>query len=235
MALVKLTTILFDAGGTLVFPNFQRIVDELGPDGVGLDLARLAQADADVRRGLDDPAIIAATNDGQRFSRYLHLLAQAVGLPDIPPPVMQRLQAYHDEQNLWEQVPPDVVPALELLRKRFRMGVVSNANGTVRQKLRRIGLADFFETIVDSHEEGIEKPDPRLFEVALSRMNVRAEDTAYVGDLYFVDVIGARAAGLRPFLLDPYGLYAGLHSGTHPQPAVAHIRGLADLAVVAAD
>ena len=62
--------------------------------------------------------------------------------------------------------------ALEPLRGRFRLGVVSNANGTVRAKLARVNLARFFETIVDSHEEGIEKPDPRLFQIALARMGV---------------------------------------------------------------
>jgi putative hydrolase of the HAD superfamily len=85
-----------------------------------------------------------------------------------------------------------------------------------------VNLARFFETVVDSHEEGIEKPDPRIFQVALGRMGVAAGETAYVGDMFHVDVVGAIAAGLKPFLLDPTGLHAGR--------AVQRIRALAELA-----
>jgi putative hydrolase of the HAD superfamily len=219
---VPITTILFDAGGTIVFPSFRRIADELGAGGLAADPADLARADAEVRFELDRPEVIAATTDGSRFRRYLDGLARKVGLDRVPDPVFARLEAYHNSHNLWEDVPPDVPAALASLRGRFRLGVVSNANGTVRAKLARVNLAAFFETVVDSHEEGVEKPDPRIFAVALARLGVRSTETAYVGDLFHVDVVGARAAGLKPFLLDPAGLHAGR--------AVDRIRALAELA-----
>ena len=159
---MPITTILFDAGGTLVFPSFARIAHELGAHGVVADPADLARADARVRFEIDRPDVIAATTDGGRFRRYLDALAGAAGLERMPEPVFERLDAYHRLHNLWEDVPPDVPAALERLRGRVRMGVVSNANGTVRAKLARVGLAGYFELIVDSHEEEIEKPDPRI-------------------------------------------------------------------------
>jgi putative hydrolase of the HAD superfamily len=214
-------TILFDAGGTLVFPNFSRIAAELASDGVAVDPADLQRADARVRFDLDRAEVIAATSDGSRFRRYFDGLARSVGLGGMPDAVFARLDRYHLEQNLWEDVPAGVPETLERLRGRYRLGVVSNANGTVRAKLERVGLAGFFETIVDSHEEGVEKPDPRLFAVALERMGVAAAGTAYVGDLYHVDVVGAAAAGLTPFLLDPFDLYAHL--------PVTRVRALAEL------
>jgi putative hydrolase of the HAD superfamily len=203
-----ITTILFDAGGTLVFPSFTRIAEQLAVAGLTVEPAALERADARVRFELDRPEVIAATNDDDRFGRYLDALARGAGLAGVPQAVLERLRAYHLEHNLWEDVPAHVSPALERLGRRFRLGVVSNANGTVRRKLERVGLARHFETIVDSTEEGIEKPDPRLFAVALRRMGVAAENAAYVGDLYHVDVVGARAAGLTPILLDPLGVYA---------------------------
>lgn len=72
----------------------------------------------------------------------------------------------------------------------------ANANGTVRGKLERLGLASHFDLIVDSQEEGVEKPDHRPFDVALARSGGRAASTFHTGDLYEVDVVGARAAGL---------------------------------------
>jgi putative hydrolase of the HAD superfamily len=204
------TTILFDAGGTLVFPNFARIAAELEAAGVAADGAALERADARVRFALDRPEVIAATNDYSRFRRYFDGLANAVGLDRMPDAVFARLDQYHRTQNLWETAPPHLATTLERLRAKFRLAVVSNANGTVRAKLERMNLAKHFELIVDSSEEGVEKPDPRLFHIALARLGVEPARAAYVGDLYHVDVTGAVAAGLRPFLLDPLDLYGGM-------------------------
>lgn len=203
-----ITTILFDAGGTLVFPSFTRIAEQLAAEGLPVDSAALEHADARVRFDLDRPEVIAATNDGDRFRRYLELLARAAGVAELPEAAFERLRTYHFEHNLWEHVPAHVPPALASLAPRFRMGVVSNSNGTCRAKLDRVGLGRHFELVVDSTEEGIEKPDPRLFAVALSRMGIAAAEAVYVGDLYHVDVIGARAAGLAAVLLDPLDVYA---------------------------
>ncbi len=204
---MALLNLLLDAGGTLVFPNFRRIADEFARDGVTVDPAHLAAAEARVRFEIDRPEIIRSTDDADRWAQYMGNLCRAAGVANLPVDAFARLKQYHDTENLWEDVPQDVPPALELLARDFRLGIVSNANGTVRRKFERLGLAHRFEVIVDSQEEGIEKPDPRLFRVALRRMKVRADETAYVGDLFHVDVAGARAAGLHAILLDPHGFY----------------------------
>jgi FMN phosphatase YigB (HAD superfamily) len=68
--------------------------------------------------------------------------------------------------------------------------------------MKRLGMTDRFDHIFDSADEGVEKPDPRFFEIALGRSGARKETTIHVGDLYHVDVVGARSAGLRGVLLD---------------------------------
>jgi FMN phosphatase YigB (HAD superfamily) len=68
--------------------------------------------------------------------------------------------------------------------------------------MERLGLTARVDMILDSHDEGVEKPDPRFFEIALARSGARKETTIHIGDLYYVDVIGARNAGLRGVLLD---------------------------------
>jgi putative hydrolase of the HAD superfamily len=62
--------------------------------------------------------------------------------------------------------------------------------------------------MIDSHEEGCEKPDPRLFEIALERAGARAGAVAHLGDLFHIDVVGARAAGIDGWLYDPHDMHA---------------------------
>jgi putative hydrolase of the HAD superfamily len=70
-------------------------------------------------------------------------------------------------------------------------------------------MREGLEFVVDSQVVGLEKPDPRIFAVALERMGLPPERTVYIGDLRSVDAAGARNAGMHFVLLDPFGDYAG--------------------------
>jgi putative hydrolase of the HAD superfamily len=153
---------------------------------------------------------VAGMTDTERGGRYFRGVLDGAGVPSgaARDAALDELNAYHSEHNLWEHVPLDVRPALEQLRALgLRLAVVSNANGVVGRALERTGLARYFDAICDSCIEGVEKPDPRFFEIALQRTRSHAATTMHVGDLYYVDVIGARRAGLRAVLLDPHDLY----------------------------
>ena len=84
------------------------------------------------------------------------------------------------------------------------MEVCCSREGPRRSRLR---LTAALDAIFDSHDEGVEKPDPRLFRLALERTGAEARTTVHVGDFYHVDVVGARAAGITPVLLDAADLY----------------------------
>jgi HAD superfamily hydrolase (TIGR01509 family) len=85
------------------------------------------------------------------------------------------------------------------------MAVISNADGRVEGLIRDAGLGEYFEFVLDSEVEGVEKPDPEIFLRACERMGVVPEESLYVGDLYPVDVLGAQNVGMRAVLLDPGG------------------------------
>jgi len=73
---------------------------------------------------------------------------------------------------------------------------VSNANGRLHHLFERLGLFDAFDYIFDSHCEGVEKPDPRYFALALARSGAKAVDTLHVGDLYpQADCLRVRSLG----------------------------------------
>jgi putative hydrolase of the HAD superfamily len=174
---------------------------------------------------------VATTNDADRGSLYFRTLFANAGVAadlDLDP-VHQDLCAYHTEYNLWEYVPPDVIPALEQLAGLgVTLAIASNANGVLQRALARLGLTRYFEAVCDSCVEGAEKPDPRFFEIVLARSGGRAETTVHVGDLYHVDVVGARNAGLRALLMDPHDLYrdADVERVKSLADVVAYVTGL---------
>ena len=122
---------------------------------------------------------------------------------------------------------PDVLPVLDALRDSgVRIGMVTNGAASVqRDKLATVGILDRFDPLVISSEAGAKKPDPAIFEVALSASGVAAADTWFVGDNLRHDMPGALTAGIRAIWLDRRGV---LLRPEWPQPD-AVIASLAEL------
>jgi putative hydrolase of the HAD superfamily len=110
--------------------------------------------------------------------------------------------AYGGERT-WFPLFADTLPCLERLRQQgYRMAVISNWDLSLHRILDSLEISPFFERIIVSLEEGVEKPDPELFRVALDRLGVSPGDVVHVGDRQADDVEGAHAAGIRALLLD---------------------------------
>jgi HAD superfamily hydrolase (TIGR01509 family) len=219
-------TVFLDAGGVLVNPNWDRVADTLVRHGVDVTPAALAAAEPHAKRQLDTGTAVQATRDSARGWLYFNLVLQHAGLAlsERTEAALRELAEYHARHNLWESVPAEVPASLDRLRAAGRrLVVVSNANGTLRAHFARLGLAERFDVLVDSCDEGVEKPDPRIFQLALERAGARAETTLHAGDFYYVDVVGARAAGLEAWLVDAAGLYAD-----HDVPRVPSLAALVD-------
>ena len=207
---MPIQTVFLDAGGVLVNPNWERVSDTLAAHGVLVPAAVLGAAEPRAKRRLDTGETIHATNDQQRGWTFFNLVLTEAGvaLSEATAAALNELDPYHRQHNLWETVPDEVRPALASLRASgMRLVVVSNANGTLHRAFERLGLTTAVDAIFDSYDEGIEKPDPRFFQRALERTGAEAVTTVHVGDLYHVDVVGARAAGVTPVLLDVADLY----------------------------
>jgi len=212
--------VLFDAGGTLVFIHGVRVAETAARRGVRVRPEAIEAADPAVRRALDHAPAPRGTDDRSRGGVYFGDLLRAAGAVGPLESAVEELNLEHGRSNLWSRTPPEVAAALHRLQG-TRLAVVSNSNGTIRDLLHRIGLANHFELIIDSEEVGVEKPDPAIFRLALEKMGVAAAESVYVGDTYHFDVVGARAAGVEPYLLDPGGLY--------PDADARRIRSLAEL------
>jgi putative hydrolase of the HAD superfamily len=114
-------------------------------------------------------------------------------------------------------------PALEVLRQRYRLGVVSNFYGNLEAVCDSAGLAPLFGAMVDSHRVGVQKPDPAIFRAALDALHAAPDTTLYVGDSLRRDGEGARRAGLAFAWITPDG------SQAHAAPVAAALAELPQL------
>jgi putative hydrolase of the HAD superfamily len=160
-----------------------------------------------------------STESGSTGDRYLGLVLDELGVRDaaMGEKMLEWRRAYNRPVGVWNTAEPQAREALALVRREgLRAAVISNSNGSVRSILSALGLTDDLDFVVDSGEMGFEKPDPRIFAAALNQAGLVAAEAAYIGDLYSVDVRGARAAGIRAILLDPAGHWGARDCDTAP-------------------
>ena len=172
---MSISTVFLDAGGVLVVPNWHRVAQALGAQGVTVTPEALAAADPIARHELDMGLAPKATDQKRGFLYFNRVLELSGIVPsERTEAALDDLQAYHARINLWETVPDGVPDALERMRAMgLRLAVVSNANGKLRVLFDRVGLSRHFEVMLDSTEEGVEKPDRRLFDLAVERMGAK--------------------------------------------------------------
>jgi HAD superfamily hydrolase (TIGR01509 family) len=208
-------TVLLDVGNTLISIDFDRVAAELSPRGFACAPDALRRAEAAARPGYSERVFVTgARPDRTLFHSYLcAILERADPVSAVAPDALDALvtelapilRPEGRANLLWRMVMPGVPGALDRLRRQgLTLAVVSNSDGTCASSLDDAGLLQYMNFVIDSADVGVEKPDPRIFAMALARGGSNPERTLYVGDLYHADVVGGRAAGLHTLLLDPY-------------------------------
>lgn len=194
--------ILFDAGGTLLHLDGGRISLAAGVPHAADRFAHAASAAAATL--VTWIARNPASTDAERVPFFLGEILPGLGVQEdaARKAAAIAVAAEHARSNLWSQAGEGAAETLAALKDRgYRVAVVSNADGRVRALLESAGLAPFLELVVDSFEVGFEKPDPRIFLAATERLGVAPAECVYVGDIYSIDVLGARRAGMRAILI----------------------------------
>jgi putative hydrolase of the HAD superfamily len=210
-----LEAVVFDAGGTLVRLDFEWMSETVSGLGQPLAAEVLRRAEVEGRRRYDaslDAAAGAIHPLGGRgdIRAYFGGMLEQSGVPaGSIPALLEAFEARHRTLGLWTRPVEGARAAIDAIAALgLRQACVSNSDGRAEMHLADCGVRDGLEFVVDSQIVGVEKPDPRIFHIALTRMGVPAERALYVGDIVSVDSAGARAAGMRFVLLDPAGDYA---------------------------
>jgi putative hydrolase of the HAD superfamily len=200
--------LLLDVGNTIAFLDVTAVAEVVRDEGTPVEPERLRSVEGRAKRRYE-ALMKEGVSHEEGWGLYLATLLEEAGLSSSDARRMiEPLRRAHDRLNLWRSVPTDLGPALDRTRAMgIRVAIVSNSEGRLPELLEHVGVAHHFEAIVDSHNEGVRKPDPEIFRRALDRLRIRPEDTVYLGDIPGVDVEGANAAGIRAVLVDPFGFY----------------------------
>jgi putative hydrolase of the HAD superfamily len=201
--MVKPRSIFFDVGNTLLFPNRARMLAPL-PVERHPTLAAWQALERRTKREFDQGMIAGKVDHSFWWTFHTYLLQESNALDDA---LRGALIANTQKSANWDQILPRTREALERLRRNYALAVISNADGKIDAVLERCGIADCFASITDSGNVGEEKPHPAIFAAALRDMKAEPAESLYVGDVYSVDYVGARNAGMQAVLLDVAGAY----------------------------
>ena len=203
--------VFFDAGNTLTYLDVGWIARRLREDGWEMDEGALLYGQNMAAYEASRLALLKKyPTDADRLIPYFSRVLELAGLPrDFVHEYSGVLLEEHRANFLWRHVPDFVSPTLDELRKRgYITGVISNSDGRLKPLLDSTGLSGLLEFVIDSAVVGVEKPDPEIFRIAIRAAETDAHNCAYVGDIYAVDIEGARRAGVCGVLLDPMYLHA---------------------------
>jgi putative hydrolase of the HAD superfamily len=211
MNLNDISAVLFDFGDTLVTLPIQReelfvrAAESIGV-ALGLDAVRRAYQTVDFHKKYSS---VKAQVRAQFYAEYNALLCEALGISshyETLLPAVTREFAACPKWVLFDDV-SDVLSRLRELQ--VPLGLVANWDSNLGDVAARLEIRDYFSVVVASQAVGCEKPDPEIFRVAAQQLELTTlpEKTLYIGNEYKADVVGARAAGLTPVLIDRNDLY----------------------------
>jgi putative hydrolase of the HAD superfamily len=206
----RVSTVVFDVGNTLHHLDHAFLAGVITRHGRAVDAQRVREVEYVAKAEIDAQVRAARTgNDATRQLSYFEVIMNELGVgEETRPAIAADLRQENQRTSLWRVMDPQTPEVLRQLDERgYALAVVSNADGRVSAALAASGIAPFFRAIIDSHVVGVEKPDPRIFGMALDHCGAPAAEAIYVGDIYEIDVQGARGAGMTPVLLDPLGRY----------------------------
>ena len=104
---------------------------------------------------------------------------------------------YPEWSPLYEELYPDTAECLQVLREKYHLGIIANQIPGAEKRLERMGIRQYFDLIISSAEEGVAKPDPRIFNIALTRAGCAPEQAVMIGDRIDNDIVPAKQMGMK--------------------------------------
>lgn len=217
-------SVFLDFGGTLVEPDpdpYPALRAILLPLGIEVSPERYADAEGRAAARIGPIRYQLLGQHPSYLDRGNIEMLKELGVSDPDGTLVSHLHEVYTSPD-WRHPLPGTLDALATLRGlSVTLHLVSNSSDMLLESLSRLGWDRLFKTVTFSQEAGAEKPDKRVFDLALKRAGCGPEDVVHVGDSWTADYRGAREAGLRAIWFNRGGL-------PPPEPC-AEIHNLKDL------
>jgi len=220
-----------DAGNTVIFLDHSRLAELARGQGHDVLAEALIRTEGEAKALAETGGLldVAWTHRGRPgaigWGRMVGTIVHRAGVAEASvPALLDAAWLIHEARNFWCKVPEGLGEALDAIRALgVKVAIISNSEGMLDRLFTDLGVLQHFDLVVDSGKVGVEKPDPRIFDFALERFGIPAARTLHLGDVFATDVLGARAAGIRHALIDPYGHCTGRHPEVPRVPGVVAV------------
>jgi putative hydrolase of the HAD superfamily len=177
-------------------------------DAVALDFPILAANEFVYREFARTPLSKRSKEDiAALYTEYQRIVLKEAGIKVEPKDIL-KLLGMMQQARMDLMLYDDILPVLTDLKKRGLVtGLISNVDKNIDDTLQQLGIASRLDVIVTSLDAGAAKPQPEIFRYAMKKANVTPGVSLYIGDQYQVDMVGAKAAGMKGILLDRAGYY----------------------------
>lgn len=226
------SAVLLDVGGVFLLPSRSHIRSALDQVGHRVDRDQAIDRAHYVATRVFPMDLEGHEFMGPYWQDYLETYARYLEVEEIIlPDAVEHLRNEYVTGGLWSHEIDGARDGLrELADTEVTVGIVSNSDGTIGARLGEMEICQVgagpgvdVTCLVDSGAVGVEKPDPAIFDFALEALDLPPDEIWYVGDTPAFDVIGARRAGLRPILMDPFDV-----NGDFDVECVTSLRAVAE-------
>lgn len=223
------TTVLFDLDDTL-FDHANTARAALAsstaglPEFEGIELEVLYQQYSEILEEMHPRVLAGEYNHLEARQIRFRLLLGPYGYATTPDELDRFVELHYGSYRRLRRPVAGALALLEALKPHYRIGIVTNNRTQEQQeKLAQLGMTHLVDALITSEDVGVPKPGPRIYHVALERLQSHAAATVMVGDNWTADVVGALAVGIRPVWLNRFG-------AIRPLPHVKEITSLEPLA-----
>ena len=174
-------------------------------------IARRAAVKSMVHNGLQcseeegyDHLMEIVREKGSNYSKHFNILTNDINGSEDPLIIVNGIITYHNTKFAMLKLQPDSFAILLYLKsKGYKVGLITNGKEFKQwEKLIRLGLYPFFDEIVTSESVGVEKPDAKIYQIAMDRLNVTKGTSIMVGNNFDVDIMGAYNAGMQSMIIN---------------------------------
>lgn len=140
---------------------------------------------------------------------------------------VQPTKWYNEDEILYQ----DTAKSLELLSTKFKIGIIANQELGTKERLEKYGILQYIDLVIASAEEGVSKPDRRIFEIALQRSDCKPSQSIMIGDRIDNDIVPAKLLGMHTiWIKQGFGQYWNVQGENEkPDYIVNHIKEICDV------